>query len=112
MSSPLSKDLRAKHTARSMPIRKDDEVLIVRGKYKGREGKVTQVSGGAVMVDPIRFLAVLSTSGPGLGLGGSFLSRSDVRGGDCAVGCQRWRGEGGMRMCNASCVVRAGSSCC
>jgi len=30
--------------ARSMPIRKDDEVLIVRGKYKGREGKVTQVS--------------------------------------------------------------------
>lgn len=46
MSSPLSKDLRAKHTARSMPIRKDDEVLIVRGKYKGREGKVTQVSGG------------------------------------------------------------------
>ena len=30
--------------ARSIPVRKDDEVLIVRGKYKGREGKVTQVS--------------------------------------------------------------------
>ena len=29
--------------AKSLPIRKDDEVLIVRGKYKGREGKVTQV---------------------------------------------------------------------
>lgn len=28
---------------RSLPIRKDDEVKIVRGKYKGREGKVTQV---------------------------------------------------------------------
>lgn len=28
---------------RSLPIRKDDEVRIVRGKYKGREGKVTQV---------------------------------------------------------------------
>jgi large subunit ribosomal protein L26e len=26
-----------------MPIRKDDEVLIMRGKYKTREGKVTQV---------------------------------------------------------------------
>ena len=26
-----------------MPVRKDDEVRIVRGKYKGREGKVTQV---------------------------------------------------------------------
>jgi len=43
MSSSLSKDLREKHSARSMPIRKDDEVLIVRGTYKGREGKVTQV---------------------------------------------------------------------
>ncbi|WVW82769.1 ribosomal protein L24 [Kwoniella bestiolae CBS 10118] len=43
MSSPLSKELRKEHTARSIPIRKDDEVLIVRGKYKGREGKVTQV---------------------------------------------------------------------
>jgi large subunit ribosomal protein L26e len=31
-----------------MPIRKDDEVLIVRGKYKGKEGKVTQVSSTAV----------------------------------------------------------------
>jgi large subunit ribosomal protein L26e len=43
MSSPLSKDLRSKHNCRSLPIRKDDEVRIVRGKYKGREGKVTQV---------------------------------------------------------------------
>ncbi|KAJ7063411.1 60S ribosomal protein L26 [Mycena amicta] len=42
MSSALSKDLRAKYNARSLPIRKDDEVRIVRGKYKGREGKVTQ----------------------------------------------------------------------
>ncbi|KAG5647269.1 60S ribosomal protein L26B [Asterophora parasitica] len=43
MSSALSKELRAKHNARSLPVRKDDEVRIVRGKYKGREGKVTQV---------------------------------------------------------------------
>jgi large subunit ribosomal protein L26e len=43
MSSSLSKELRGKHNARSLPIRKDDEVRIVRGKYKGREGKVTQV---------------------------------------------------------------------
>lgn len=26
-----------------MPIRKDDEVKIIRGTYQGREGKVTQV---------------------------------------------------------------------
>jgi large subunit ribosomal protein L26e len=43
MSSPLSKDLRNKHNVRSMPIRKDDEVQVVRGTFKGREGKVMQV---------------------------------------------------------------------
>ncbi|KAF9454656.1 ribosomal protein L24 [Macrolepiota fuliginosa MF-IS2] len=43
MSSGLAKELRAKYNTRSLPIRKDDEVRIVRGKYKGREGKVTQV---------------------------------------------------------------------
>ncbi|PAV24024.1 ribosomal L24 [Pyrrhoderma noxium] len=43
MSSALAKDLRAKYNTRSLPIRKDDEVRIVRGKFKGREGKVTQV---------------------------------------------------------------------
>ncbi|KAG8929249.1 60S ribosomal protein L26B [Tulasnella sp. 419] len=43
MSAPLSKELRGKHHTRSIPIRKDDVVTIVRGKYKGAEGKVTQV---------------------------------------------------------------------
>lgn len=31
------------HQVRSIPIRKDDEVTIVRGANKGREGKVTSV---------------------------------------------------------------------
>jgi len=43
MSAPLSLELRNKHTVRHVPIRKEDEVQIVRGTYKGREGKVTQV---------------------------------------------------------------------
>uniref|UniRef100_A0A1W7R9R8 60S ribosomal protein L26 n=1 Tax=Hadrurus spadix TaxID=141984 RepID=A0A1W7R9R8_9SCOR len=44
MSSPLSKELRQKYTVRSMPIRKDDEVQVVRGHYKGQQvGKVVQV---------------------------------------------------------------------
>ncbi|KAM7263147.1 hypothetical protein ACFE04_000830 [Oxalis oulophora] len=43
MSAPVSTDLRAKHNVRSMPIRKNDEVQVVRGTYKGREGKVVQV---------------------------------------------------------------------
>merc|ERR1719464_735810 len=43
MSSNLSKELQARHGGRSMPIRKDDEVMIARGMYKTREGKVTAV---------------------------------------------------------------------
>ncbi|KNZ56625.1 ribosomal protein L24 [Puccinia sorghi] len=43
MSSGLSKELRAKYNVRSMPIRKDDEVVVVRGAFKGREGKVLSV---------------------------------------------------------------------
>jgi large subunit ribosomal protein L26e len=43
MSAPLSKELREKYNVRSIPIRKDDEVTIVRGSNKGREGKVISV---------------------------------------------------------------------
>ena len=43
MSAPLSKELRAKYGVRSMPLRKDDEVQVVRGHYKGQQvGKVVQ----------------------------------------------------------------------
>merc|ERR1711869_119707 len=42
MSSALSSELRNKYHVRSMPVRKDDEVSVVRGTYKGREGKVMQ----------------------------------------------------------------------
>ncbi|KAK9763165.1 60S ribosomal protein L26A [Basidiobolus ranarum] len=43
MSASLSKELREKYNTRSLPVRKDDEVLVVRGTYKGREGKIVQV---------------------------------------------------------------------
>jgi len=43
MSSSLSKELRNKYHTRTLPVRRDDEVRIVRGHYKGRDGKVTQV---------------------------------------------------------------------
>ncbi len=35
--------MREKYKVRSIPIRKDDEVLVVRGSKKGHEGKVTTV---------------------------------------------------------------------
>ena len=44
MAAPLSKELREKHGGiRAVPIRKDDEVKVVRGSFKGRDGKVTTV---------------------------------------------------------------------
>jgi len=43
MSAPLSKELRDKYNVRAIPIRKDDEILVIRGSHKGREGKVQSV---------------------------------------------------------------------
>jgi large subunit ribosomal protein L26e len=44
MSAPLSKELRQKYAVRTMPIRKDDKVQVVRCHYKGQQvGKVVQV---------------------------------------------------------------------
>merc|ERR1719299_197129 len=44
LSAKLSKELRLKHdNVRSMPIRKDDEVKVLRGKFKDDIGKVTCV---------------------------------------------------------------------
>merc|ERR1712193_606146 len=43
MSAHLNKELSNKHHVKSMPIRKDDEVIVVRGSHRGREGKVIQV---------------------------------------------------------------------
>merc|ERR1712118_162149 len=43
MSAHLDKTLSNKYHVKSMPIRKDDEVIVVRGSHRGREGKVVQV---------------------------------------------------------------------
>merc|ERR1739847_156539 len=44
MSAPLSKELRQKYAVRSMPVRKDDEVVVTRGPFKsGQAGKVISV---------------------------------------------------------------------
>merc|ERR1711935_1781 len=43
MTAPLSKDLRSKYGIKNIPIRKDDEVQVVGGHYKGQQvGKVVQ----------------------------------------------------------------------
>ncbi|AAS51044.1 ACL184Cp [Eremothecium gossypii ATCC 10895] len=43
MSAPLSKELREQYNIKSLPIRKDDEIMVVRGSKKGQEGKVSSV---------------------------------------------------------------------
>ena len=43
MSANLSKDLRADIGKRSLPIRVGDKVQVVRGDFKGHEGKVESV---------------------------------------------------------------------
>ena len=43
LSANLSKDLRGKYSVKSVPIRKDDEVLVVRGDYKDSKGRVNTV---------------------------------------------------------------------
>ena len=43
LSVNLSKDLRKKYGKRNMMIRKEDVVKIMRGKFKGKQGKVLEV---------------------------------------------------------------------
>lgn len=43
MSSHLSKELKEKHGVRAVPIRKGDEVVVVRGQNKTHTGKVLSV---------------------------------------------------------------------
>jgi large subunit ribosomal protein L26e len=43
LSAPLSKELQQTHGVKRLPVRRDDEVTVVRGKYKTRSGRVTAV---------------------------------------------------------------------
>jgi len=43
VSANLSKELRAKHKVRSLPLRKGDTVKVMRGKFRGKKGKITKV---------------------------------------------------------------------
>lgn len=44
LAAHLSKELREKYGIRSLPVRVGDEVLVMRGTYKGRTAKVVRVS--------------------------------------------------------------------
>jgi large subunit ribosomal protein L24 len=44
LSAHLSKELRAKYKTRSFPLRKGDEIEIMRGKFKKKKGKISSVN--------------------------------------------------------------------
>ncbi|MBI2084414.1 MAG: 50S ribosomal protein L24 [Candidatus Aenigmarchaeota archaeon] len=44
LAAHLSKELREKYKRRAMPVRKGDEVQVVRGKMKGKSGKIARVN--------------------------------------------------------------------
>ncbi|GIU68418.1 MAG: 50S ribosomal protein L24 [Candidatus Pacearchaeota archaeon] len=43
LSATLSKELRKKYGIRSIPIRKNDVVIVMRGRFKNKKGKVLKV---------------------------------------------------------------------
>jgi large subunit ribosomal protein L24 len=43
LSAHLSKELRAAYNTRNIPIRKGDSIVVMRGKFKGTEGKIDKV---------------------------------------------------------------------
>ncbi|MCH8945807.1 MAG: 50S ribosomal protein L24 [Nanoarchaeota archaeon] len=43
VSVNLSKELRKSQSRRNIPVKKGDTIKIMRGKFKGKEGKVTEV---------------------------------------------------------------------
>ena len=44
LSAPLSKDLRKKYGKRNLPLRKGDEVLVMRGSSKNKKAKIISVN--------------------------------------------------------------------
>lgn len=43
VAANLSKELRKKYNKRSLPLRKSDTVKIMRGKFKGKKGKIESI---------------------------------------------------------------------
>jgi len=56
LSGPLSKELRKKYGKRSIRLSLDDSVRIIRGEYKGIDGKITKISiaKGGIAIEGIK----------------------------------------------------------
>lgn len=56
MGATLDKDLRKKYGRRSIEVRKGDEVKVMRGKFRGRQGKVgsVDIKNSRIQIDGIQ----------------------------------------------------------
>jgi large subunit ribosomal protein L24 len=50
LCSTLTKELRKKHNTRNIEVRKGDEVEVMRGKFAGKKGKVTEINMKKMMI--------------------------------------------------------------
>jgi large subunit ribosomal protein L24 len=50
LSTNLSKELRKKYGKRNIPLKKGDVVKIIKGKFKGKQGKVNEIKTKALKV--------------------------------------------------------------
>ncbi|MFW6449424.1 MAG: 50S ribosomal protein L24 [Nanoarchaeota archaeon] len=66
MQSPLSKELRKKYNKRSVRVKTGDKVKILRGQFKGKEGKIESVDLGKyrVYVEKIELIKKDGTKTP------------------------------------------------
>ena len=65
-SAHLSSELRGSHNSRTMPVKKGDTIRVLRGDYKGFEGKILRVNrkGYRIIVDGINREKADGTSMP------------------------------------------------
>jgi len=54
LSANLSKELRKKYGKRSLPLRKGDEVLVMRGSFKKKKAKVQNIINCKVLLEGIQ----------------------------------------------------------
>jgi len=50
ISSKLSKELKQKYKRRSVALRKGDKVLVMKGKFKKKEGKISEIKSKSMKV--------------------------------------------------------------
>ena len=54
IAAMLDKPLKEKYGRRSIEVRKGDEVIVMRGKFKGKKGKILEVKNGKIGIENLQ----------------------------------------------------------